>query len=92
MTKNDIVESVSRKTKQSKSVCEETIDIFINEIKKSLIKGDRVVIKGFAVFETYERPEHKARNPKTGEIEKFSATKSVKCRISKAIKDIINGK
>ena len=51
-----------------------------------------MTIKGFATFETKERDERQGRNPKTGKVDTYPAFKSVKCRISKNLKDAVNGK
>lgn len=92
MTKSDVINNISDRSGLSKTACESVIDIFSDEVKNCLIKGDKLIIKGFIGFEVSERPERDGRNPKTGEVSTFPAVKSVKCKISKAIKDAVNGK
>lgn len=92
MTKSDIINNIAEKTGLPKSSCESVIDVFADEVKDCLVNGDKLIIKGFIGFEVSERPEREGRNPKTGEVITFPAVKSVKCKISKAIKDAINGK
>lgn len=92
MTKSDIINKISGRSGLTKTVCESVIDIFADEVKKCLVDGDKLIIKGFIGFEVSERPEREGRNPKTGEVITFPAVKSVKCKISKAIKDAVNGK
>lgn len=92
MGKNEILTNIANNTGLSKSSCELVIDNFAEEIKKSLIKGDKIMIKGFMSFEITERPERKGRNPQTKEVVTFPAVKSVKCKLSKAIKEAINEK
>ena len=89
MTKNDILNNISVRAGMSKASCENIIDIFIDEIKNCLIKGEKLVIKGFVVFDVTERD---GRNPKTNQIMRFPAVKTIKCKISKTFKDAINGK
>ena len=43
-------------------------------------------------FELGERAERNARNPSTGEIQKFPAVRTIKCKMSKEIKDAVNNK
>ena len=50
MTKNDILNNVSVRAGMSKASCENIIDIFIDEIKNCLIRGEKLVIKRFIVF------------------------------------------
>ena len=92
MTKNDILNNVSVRAGMSKASCENIIDIFIDEIKNCLIRGEKLVIKGFIVFDVSERAERDGRNPKTNQIMRFPAVKTIKCKISKTFKDAVNGK
>lgn len=92
MGKNELITNIAQKTGLPKASCESVIDTFADEIRDSLINGNKIIIKGFMSFEINELHERSGRNPKTGEICTFPATKSVKCKISKAIRDAINEK
>jgi DNA-binding protein HU-beta len=89
---NKLMTNISQKTGYSKEVCESVINTFAEEIKESLINGEKIIIKGFMSFEINERPERNGRNPKTGEVVSFPPVKTIKCKISKAIKEAINEK
>lgn len=92
MGKNELITNISKNTGISKTSCEAVIDEFAEEIKKSLIAGNKVMIKGFMSIEITERPEREGRNPQTGKVVTFPAVKSVKCKVSKAIRDAVNEK
>lgn len=92
MTKSDIINNISNKTGLTKKDCESVIDAFSDEVKNCLVNGDKLIIKGFIGFEVSEHGERVGRNPKTGNVETFPPSKSVRCKISKAIKDAVNGK
>ena len=92
MSKNEFISNISQKTGLSKTSCEEVIEAFAEEVKESLIKGEKLALKGFMSFEVSVRPEREGRNPQTVKIVTFPEVKSVKCKISKAIKDAINEK
>jgi DNA-binding protein HU-beta len=92
MGRNDIITSMSEKTGLTKVDCEKAIDAFAESITESLADGDKVLLKGFMSFEVIERAARRGRNPKTGEVSTFPATKSVKCKVSQAIKDAVNEK
>lgn len=92
MGKNELITNIAQKTGLPKASCESVIDTFADEIRDSLINGDKIIIKGFMSFEVNEHPKRNGRNPKTGEVCTFPAVKSIKCKISKAIKDAINEK
>jgi integration host factor subunit beta len=67
-TKADIVDSVYEKTGMSRKEIRSIIDLFIDEIKDSLIKGLIIELRGFGTFEVKTRKgRQRARNPKTGE-------------------------
>ncbi len=42
-------------------------NIILKEIKRSLMKGERVELRGFGVFSTNKQKARISRNPKTGE-------------------------
>lgn len=50
MTKSDLVSIVSKKGHLPKNAAEEAVNYFLGEIKKSLKKGQKVVVSGFGTF------------------------------------------
>lgn len=50
MTKNEIINLVASKAHSTKKAAEEVIDVFLNEIIKSLAKGEKIVLSGFGTF------------------------------------------
>jgi integration host factor subunit beta len=67
ITKVDIVDSVYQKTGMSRKEIRTIIDLFIDEIKDSLIKRMIIELRGFGTFEVRVRKgRQQARNPKTG--------------------------
>lgn len=62
MRKADIVNKVSKKTGIKKKDTKETIELFMEAIKESLIKGKNVYLRGFGSFII------KKRAKKTGRI------------------------
>lgn len=90
MTKNELVNNIAAKTGLPRMACENVIDVFADEIKKCLINGDKLLLKGFMKFEVTERPAREGRNPQTDEVVLFPPVKSVKCKICKEIKDAVN--
>jgi DNA-binding protein HU-beta len=56
-------------------------------IAATLKKGDDIAISGFGSFKLVERKARKGRNPRTGQEITISASKSVKFRPGKALKE-----
>lgn len=91
--KTKLVRNIVAKTNNvSIETCEQVVDACINEIVDLLVRGDKLVLKNFMSFETIERAEREGKDLKTGETVVYPPVKSVKCRVSKAVRDAVNAK
>ena len=59
MTKNDLTQVVSRKAHLTKKAATEAIDTFLNEIQRTLVKGEKVILSGFGTFYVDQRAKKK---------------------------------
>ena len=50
MTKSELVDIVAKRGHLTKKAAEEAIEVFLEEVKRSLKKGDKVVLSGFGTF------------------------------------------
>ena len=62
---------------------EKFTNIILNEIKRTLKKGDRVELRGFGVFYTNTQKASIRRNPKTGEKVNVPAKKTIHFKMAK---------
>ena len=62
---------------------EKFTNIILNEIKRSLKRGDRVELRGFGVFSTNIQKARISRNPKTGEKVNTPEKKTIHFKMSK---------
>ena len=62
MTKADIVNEISKSTGIDKLDVLKTVESFMEEVRKSLEKGDNVYLRGFGSFIVKKRAEKTARN------------------------------
>ena len=91
MNKAELVELVANKTGSSKRQSEESLDIVITAITKSVTKGEKVTLVGFGTFERRDRRARKGRDPRTGaeidipakKVPAFSAGKQFKQAVNK---------
>ena len=60
-------------------------DIILNEIKRSLKRGDRVELRGFGIFYTNIQKSRISRNPKTGEKVNTPEKKTIHFKMSKEL-------
>lgn len=91
MNKAELVELVANKTGSSKRQSEESLNLVINAITKSVAKGEKVTLVGFGTFERRDRRARKGRDPRTGteidipakKVPAFSAGKQFKQAVNK---------
>tara|TARA_B100001057_G_scaffold497473_1_gene601658 strand:- start:559 stop:849 length:291 start_codon:yes stop_codon:yes gene_type:complete len=58
-------------------------NIILEEIKRSLKRGDRVELRGFGIFTTNTQKARISRNPKTGEKVHTPEKKTIHFKMSK---------
>ena len=64
---------------------EKFTDIILNEIKKTLRRGERVELRGFGVFSTNKQKARISRNPKTGEKVHTPEKKTINFKMAKEL-------
>jgi DNA-binding protein HU-beta len=90
--KADIVDYIADNVEGiSKRQATEALESAIEAICMHLEKGDRVQVPGFGSFSVSERAARTGRNPKTGESINIAASKNVRFKPGKDLKDSLNG-
>lgn len=89
-SKADLVEQVANATGMTKKAAGEAFDAVFEAITKNVRKADRVSIPGFGSFSVSKRAARKGRNPATGATITIKASKSVKFKAGKELKDKVN--
>ena len=69
---------------------EKLTNIILEDIKKSLKRGDRVELRGFGIFSTKIQKTRISRNPKTGEKVNTPEKKIIAFKMSKDLFKKIN--
>ncbi len=69
---------------------DKSLNIFLNEIKHALYKGENVEIRDFGTWSIHTLRARIARNPKTGEKIEISEKKKIRFKISKKLFKKIN--
>ena len=77
LTKADIAEQLFDQLGLNKREAKEVVELFFEEISRSLEKNVQVKLSGFGNFELKEKKERPGRNPKTGEDVPISARRVV---------------
>ena len=66
MNKAELIERVARDTGLTKADALRAIDALLDNVTKSLRKGEKVTLVGFGSFQTARRRARNGRNPQTG--------------------------
>ena len=66
MNKLDLITALQEETDLAKSETEAVVNLFFNEMGGTLVKGDRVEIRGLFSFYVKQYKAHTGMNPKTG--------------------------
>ncbi len=66
MIKQDLIQRIVDRTGLSRVKAEAAVDAIFNAMKRSLIEGDRIELRGFGVFTVKPRKTGIGRNPRTG--------------------------
>ena len=89
MTKKDLVELVAKKGNFTNKAATEAVAAFLNGIRDSLKRGEKVVITGFGTFSVRKRAARPGRNPKTGEKITIQARKAPGFTPGKTLKKVV---
>lgn len=89
MTKTELIAAVAERTGVTKKDAERVVNTAFETIAAELIKGEKVQIAGFGIFETREREARTGRNPLTGETIQIAATRAPAFKAGKALKDSV---
>jgi integration host factor subunit alpha len=91
MTKADIVENIYEKVGLSKEESTRIVELVLELIKETLVRGDRIKISGFGNFVVRQKRSRRGRNPQTGEEIEISARRVLTFKSSPILKKVLNG-
>jgi DNA-binding protein HU-beta len=87
--KAELVERVAELTGYPKTQVAMTYDLLFEILSQTLASGDKVTVPNFGTFQVSERPARTGRNPATGEPITIAASRSVRFKVSKSLKDVL---
>lgn len=91
ITKKELVNRIAAKTGVTKVVAKDIIQSFLDAITEELAVGNRLEFREFGVFETKERKERKAQNPRTLERVDVPAKRIVKFKVGRMMRQKVSG-
>ena len=90
MNKTELIAAVAEKAGLTKKDAERVINATFESITASLVKGEKVQVSGFGIFEAKTREARVGRNPRTKETIQIPATRLPAFKAAKALKDAVS--
>ncbi len=90
MNKNELITAVSEKTGLTKKDTQVALDGILDTIKQNVKKGEKIQLIGFGNFEPKTNKARTGINPSTKEKIQIKASKSVRFKVGKGFKDLLN--
>jgi len=88
--KGDVITAIAEQAGISKKEANAAFDAFINYISDSCQRGERCAIPGLGSFSVTERKAREGRNPRTKETITIPASKNVRFKAGKDLRDVLN--
>jgi DNA-binding protein HU-beta len=87
MTKADLIAEIAKKCNLTKADAERALNAFVEITKDALKSEGRLALAGLGSFVVTQRKERQGRNPQTGQPMTIKASKTVRFRAGKSLKE-----
>lgn len=85
LIKQDLIQRIVERTGLPRIKAEDAVDAIFDSMKKALIAGDRIELRGFGVFTVKPRKTGIGRNPRTGAEVSIAPGKAVRFKPGKEL-------
>jgi integration host factor subunit beta len=92
MNKAELTLQLAEKTNLTQKVAKVIVDTIFDGMRDSLIRGERIEIRGFGSFVIRDYGGYKGRNPKTGQIVDVPPKKLPFFKVGKELKERVNSR
>lgn len=90
MTKADLINLISEKADITRVKAETVVNTIFDSMVESLMRDDRIEIRGFGSFVNRAYGAYKGRNPRTGEVIDVKQKKLPFFKVGKELKEDVN--
>ena len=90
MTKADLTNLISQKAGITRVKAEAVVNTIFDSMIESLMKDDRIEIRGFGSFVNRQYEAYQGRNPRTGEVINVEGKKLPFFKMGKELKEQLN--
>ena len=90
MNQSELIEKVAAAADTDKAQAGRMVEAVLTAVSDALKAGEKVSLQGLGVFDIADRKAREGRNPATGEAIHIAASKAVKFRPTKSLKDAVS--
>jgi DNA-binding protein HU-beta len=88
MIKVDIINEVSKAADITKVKAEVAVEAVLEAMKDSMMKGERIELRGFGVFQVRPRKRGIGRNPRTGKEVRIPPGRTIRFKPGKDLQNL----
>lgn len=88
--KGDVINAIAEQAGISKKEAAAAFDAFVSYISETCQSGERCAIPGLGSFSVTERRAREGRNPRTKETITIPASRNVRFKAGKDLRDLLN--
>ncbi len=88
--KGDVINAIAEQAGISKKEATAAFDAFVEYISETCQKGERCAVPGLGSFSVSHRKAREGRNPRTKEKINIPASKNVRFKAGKDLRDAVN--
>ena len=90
MNQAELIAKVAEQVELEKAQAGRVVEAVLAAVSDSLKAGEKVSLQSLGIFDIADRAARQGRNPATGETIQIAASKVVKFRPTKALKDAVS--
>lgn len=90
MNKEELISAIAGKGGMTKADAAKALEAVMDAIADGLKQGEKIQLVNFGTFSVGERKASTGRNPRTGEPITIPATRQVRFKVGKQLRDAVN--
>ena len=89
MNKSELIDAIANDSGVTKADANRVLDAFLGTLTDVLKAGDQLILTGFGSWSVGDRAERKGRDPRTGKEIEIKASRVVKFKTGKLLKEAV---
>lgn len=92
MNKSELIDILAEQAKITRKRAETVVNLIFDSMTETLVKGERIEIRGFGSFTAKDYDSYTGRNPRTGESIQVAPKRLPFFKVGKELKERVNAK